>query len=114
MVCVYVYVGEHALMHTYACALCVHTHARMLYGVCRVPEETTREHWSLGARVTSGYEMPAGCWELNSGLQEEQTTRPLTTESSLQPPRIFLILHLKRCLPFIVCVPVCMVYDVCT
>jgi hypothetical protein len=34
--------------------------------------------------ITDGYEPPCGCWELNSGPQEEQSVF-LTTEPSLQP-----------------------------
>ena len=32
--------------------------------------------------ITDSYELPCGCWELNSGPQEEQTGL-LTTEPSL-------------------------------
>ena len=34
--------------------------------------------------ITDGYEPPCGCWELNSGPQEEQTVL-LVTLSFLQP-----------------------------
>jgi len=34
--------------------------------------------------ITDGCEPPCGCWDLNSGLQEEQSVL-LTTEPSLQP-----------------------------
>ena len=35
--------------------------------------------------VTDGCEPPRGCWDLNSGLPEEQSVL-LTAEPSLQPP----------------------------
>jgi hypothetical protein len=38
--------------------------------------------------ITDGCEPSCGCWELNSGLQEEQSVL-LTAESSLQPPCMF-------------------------
>jgi hypothetical protein len=34
--------------------------------------------------IIDGYELPCGCWELNSGPLEEQTVL-LTSEFSLQP-----------------------------
>ena len=40
--------------------------------------------------ITNGCESPCGCWELNSGLLEEQSML-LTAESSLQPKGQYLI-----------------------
>jgi hypothetical protein len=39
--------------------------------------------------ITDGYEPPCGCWELNSGLLEEQSVL-LTAEPSPQPPHPLL------------------------
>jgi hypothetical protein len=44
--------------------------------------------------ITDGCEPPCGCWELNSGLLEEQSVL-LTTEPSLQPKSCFQTAHLK-------------------
>ena len=41
--------------------------------------------------ITDGCEPPCGCWELNSGPLEEQAML-LTSEPSLQPLIVFLIL----------------------
>jgi hypothetical protein len=37
--------------------------------------------------ITDGCEPPCGCWDLNSGPQEEEQSVLLTAEPSLQPPR---------------------------
>jgi hypothetical protein len=50
--------------------------------------------------ITDGCELPCVCWELNSGLLEEQLVL-LTTEPSLQPP------YLCFYLVCFVCVRVC-------
>jgi hypothetical protein len=44
--------------------------------------------------ITNGCEPPCGCWELNSGPQEEQLVL-LTTEPSLQPKVRFLMKMLE-------------------
>jgi hypothetical protein len=45
--------------------------------------------------ITDGFEPPCGCWELNSGPQEEESVL-LTTETFLQPPPHFFFLILAR------------------
>lgn len=49
--------------------------------------------WRAPNLIKDGCEPPYGCQELNSGPQEEQSVL-LTTEPSLQPNNMFLIVAL--------------------
>jgi hypothetical protein len=46
-----------------------------------VPRHTRKGHWNP---ITDGYDLPCGCWELNSEPLEEQSVLS-TAEPSLQP-----------------------------
>ena len=45
--------------------------------------------------ILDGFEPPCGCWDLNSGPLEEQSVL-LTTEPSLQPLPVFMIVVLVQ------------------
>ena len=75
--------------------VCVYVHC--------VLEEIIR---SSGPGVTEDYELPCGCWELNSGpLQEQQVL--LTTEPPFQPPVFSKLKHYIYLFIGWVRVPVC-------
>jgi hypothetical protein len=50
----------------------------------------TREEKRASNPITDGCELPYGCWELNSGPQEEQQQELLIAEPPLQPETLAL------------------------
>lgn len=62
----------------------------VVYHMCVWCSQRSKEGMGFpGTRVTNGYEMPCGSWELSPPLQYQHAF--LTTEPALQPPTSFLL-----------------------
>lgn len=72
-----------------------------MHHVCGLPQRTQEGDRSPEARVMEACELPCGCEGSKLGLLEDWTVL-LTTESSLQPPKIFELGSMVRILEALV------------